>query len=202
MARILRRFSILRQEVDFTQHWSSSGCTLHPKIRRGLALLGELDHVDGRGCIALSAPPHRTAFCHNRPVMSFHCEHRSDAEHDQNPNDEAGIPKESVDHGCTPLLKTVYNCSNGNQSRQMERCHERHFDRFDPPSYGYPRSKYGPRKATNRWRKAARSSEAERARWVQVRRNGQGDKALGWRLHGVRAENDDYRRRYGSKAAV
>ena len=68
----------------------------------------------------------------------------------------------------------------------MERRHENHFDRFDPPSYGYPRSKYGPRKATDRWRKAARSSEAERARWVQVRWNGQGDKALGWRLHGVR----------------
>ena len=109
--------------------------------------------------------------------MGFHCEHRSDAEHDQNPDDKAGVPKESVDHGCDSSVETAYICANGKQSREMERRHENHFDRFDPPSYGYPRSKYGPRKATDRWRKAARSSEAERARWVQVRRNGQGDRA-------------------------
>jgi len=159
---------------------------VNPNIRRDLAVLGELDHLHGRGRIALSAPPHGTAFCHNRPVMSFHCQHRSDAEHDQNPDDKAGVPKESVDHGCDSSVETAYICANGKQSREMERRHENHFDRFDPPSYGYPRSKYGPRKATDRWRKAARSSEAERARWVQVRWNGQGDKALGWRLHGVR----------------
>jgi len=148
---------------------------VNPNIRRNLAVLGELDHLHGRGRIALSAPPH--IFCHNRPVISFHCEHRSDAEHDQNPDDKAGVPKESVDHGCDSSVETAYICANGKQSREMERRHENHFDRFDPPSYGYPRSKYGPRKATNRWRKAARSSEAERARWVQVRRNGQGDRA-------------------------
>ena len=108
---------------------------MHPKIRRDLALLGELDHVDGRGRIALSAPPH--IFCHNRPVISFHCEHRSDAEHDQNPDDKAGVPKESVDHGCDSSVETAYICANGKQSREMERRHENHFDRFDPPSYGY-----------------------------------------------------------------
>ena len=145
-------------------------------------LFREPDHLHGRGV----SPSQRrarelcdvgTAFCHNRPVMSFHCELRSDAEHDKNPDDEAGVPKESVDHGCDSSVETAYICANGKQSREMERRHENHFDRFDPPSYGYPRSKYGPRKATDRWRKAARSSEAERARWVQVRRNGQGDRA-------------------------
>ena len=80
--------------------------------------------------------------------MSFHCEHRSDAEHDQNPDDEAGVPKESIDHGCDSSVETAYICANGKRSREMERRHESHFDRFDPPSYSYPRSKYGPRKAT------------------------------------------------------
>jgi hypothetical protein len=93
------------------------------------------------------------------------------------------------------FVETAYNyCANGNHRREMERRHESHFDRFDPPSYSNPRSKYGPREATFGWREAHRSREAERARWLQVRRNGQGDKALGGRLHGVRAENDDHRR--------
>src|SRR5258708_7428811 len=73
---------------------------------------------DPQKAIALSAPPHGTAFCHNRPVMSFHCELRSDAEHDKNPDDEAGVPKESVDHGCDSSVETAYNCSNGHQSRE------------------------------------------------------------------------------------
>jgi hypothetical protein len=70
----------------------------------------------------------------------------------------------------------------------MERRHESHFNRFDPPSHGYPRSRCDTRKATDRWREAHRSSEAERARWLQARRDGEGDKALGGRMHGLRTE--------------
>ena len=121
--------------------------------------------------------------------MSFYCEHRSDTEHDQNPDDEAGVPKESVDHGCDSSVETAYIGANGKQSREMERRHESHFGRFDPPSYSYRRSKRGPRKATDRWREARRSSEAERSRWLQACWDSQGDKALGGRLHGVRAKN-------------
>ena len=101
----------------------------------------------------------------------------------------------------TPLLKQPIIARTATRVEKMERRHESHLDRFDPPSYSYPRSKYGPRKATDRWREARRSSEAERARLVQVRRNGQGDKALGWRLHGVRAKNHPACRR-GLEAAT
>jgi hypothetical protein len=52
-----------------------------------------------------------------------------------------------------------------------------------------PSLKYGPRKATDRWREARRSSEAERARWLQAGWDGQGNKALGGQLHVIRAKN-------------
>ena len=71
----------------------------------------------------------------------------------------------------------------------MERRHESHFVGFDLPSHGCPRARRVTGKATDRWREAARSSEAERARWLQIRRDGKGDQALGWRLHGVGAES-------------
>ena len=38
--------------------------------------------------------------------MSFHGERRSDAEHDQDPHDQASVPKESVDH--EPLLSSWF----------------------------------------------------------------------------------------------
>src|SRR5713101_4278563 len=108
--------------------------------------------------------------------MGVDNEGRHAAECDKNPRCKASVPKESVDHESDSSVETAYKCcANGKQSREMERCHESHFDRFDPPSYSYPRSKYGPRKATDRWREARRSSEAERARWLQARRDGQGD---------------------------
>jgi hypothetical protein len=82
------------------------------------------------------------------------------------------------------------NSRNHRLRREMERRHESHFvDRFDPPSRSYPCSRCDTREATDRWRKAARSSEAKCVRWLQVRRDGKGDQALGGRLHGVRAKN-------------
>jgi hypothetical protein len=39
---------------------------------------------------------------HDRPIVGFDYERRNHAEHDQDPTDQASIPKESVDHG--PLL--------------------------------------------------------------------------------------------------
>jgi predicted phage gp36 major capsid-like protein len=122
--------------------------------------------------------------------MSFHCEHRSDAENDQNPDDEAAVPKESVDHESDSSVETAYKyCANGNQSREMERRHESDFIGYVLRFHRCTRSRRGTGKATDRWREAARSSEAERARWLQVCRDGQGDQALGGRLHGVRAES-------------
>src|SRR5258708_38741305 len=49
-------------------------------------------------------------------------------------------------------------------------------------------------KTTDRWRKAARSGEAEGVSWLQARRNGQGDEALGGRMHVAGAKN-----RYASR---
>jgi hypothetical protein len=40
--------------------------------------------------------------------MSFHGERGSDAKDDQNPDNQAGVPKESVDHEATPLFETAY----------------------------------------------------------------------------------------------
>jgi len=49
-------------------------------------------------------------------------------------------------------------------------------------------------KTIDRWRKAARSGEAEGVSWLQARRNGQGDEALGGRMHVAGAKN-----RYASR---
>jgi len=122
--------------------------------------------------------------------MSFHCEHRHAGEYDQKPCDKAGVPKESVDHESDSSVETAYkNCANGNQSREMERRHESDFVGYVLRFHRCARSRRGTGKATDRCREATCASEAERARWLQVCRDGQGDQALGGRLHGVRAES-------------
>src|SRR5258708_30971824 len=79
----------------------------------------------------------------------------------------------------TPLLKQPIIARTATRVEKMELRHESHLDRFDPPSYSYPRSKYGPRKATDRWREARRSSAAEPARWLPALSAGQRAKAPG-----------------------
>jgi hypothetical protein len=56
--------------------------------------------------------------------------------------------------------------------------------RYIAHSRACARSRRNTGKATDRRREAARSGEAEGARWLQARRNGQGDEALGGRMHG------------------
>jgi hypothetical protein len=81
-------------------------------------------------------------------------------------------------------------------------CRESHFVRFDPLSSGCPRSRCGTGKAPRRWPEGHRSSEAECAGWLQARRDGQGDKVLGGRLHGVGAEEHDACRRPRSRCLI
>jgi hypothetical protein len=55
--------------------------------------------------------------------------------------------------------------------------------RYVAHSYDCARSRRNTSKATDRQREAVRSDEAEGARWLQARRNGQGNEALGGRMH-------------------
>jgi hypothetical protein len=41
----------------------------------------------------------------NRPIMRIGSDHRHAGEYDQDPRGKANVPKESVDHNATPLLK-------------------------------------------------------------------------------------------------
>jgi len=54
------------------------------------------------------------------------------------------------------------------------------------------RSRRNTGKATDPRREAARSDEAEGARWVQARRNGQGNEALGGRMYGDAGAKNRY----------
>jgi hypothetical protein len=122
--------------------------------------------------------------------MSVDNEGRHGAEYDKNPRRKASVPKESVDHGCDSSVETAYNCANSNQSREMERRHESRFIGYVLRFHRCTRSRRGTDKATDRRREAHSSSDAERVRRLQVRRDRKGDQALGGRLHGVRAENN------------
>ena len=67
--------------------------------------------------------------------------------------------------------------------------------RYVVPSHYCARSRPNTNNSTGRRGEAARPGEAEGARWVQARRNSQGNEALGGRMHGdVGAEN-----RYASR---
>jgi hypothetical protein len=61
-------------------------------------------------------------------------------------------------------------------------------------SHGYACSNRNTGKTTDSRREAARSGEAEGARWLQARRNGQGNEALGGRMYGTGVKN-----RYASR---
>jgi hypothetical protein len=63
-------------------------------------------------------------------------------------------------------------------------------------SHGCARSNRNTGETTDCRREAARSGEAEGARWLQARRNGQGNEALGGRMHGIGAKN-----RYATRRA-
>jgi len=66
-------------------------------------------------------------------------------------------------------------------------------------SHDCARSRRNASKATDRQREAVRSVEAEGARWLQARRNGQGNEALGGRMRGAAGANNRYAsRRVGS----
>jgi hypothetical protein len=54
------------------------------------------------------------------------------------------------------------------------------------------RSRRSTSKATDRQRKAVRSDEAEGARWLQARRNGQGNEALGGGMRGGAGAKNRY----------
>lgn len=55
--------------------------------------------------------------------------------------------------------------------------------RYVAHSYDCARSRRNTSKATDHQREAVRSDEVEGARWLQARRNGQRDEALGGRMH-------------------
>jgi hypothetical protein len=59
-------------------------------------------------------------------------------------------------------------------------------------SHDCARSRRNTSKATDRQREPVRSDEAEGARWLQARRNGQGNEALGGRMHGDAGPKNGY----------
>jgi hypothetical protein len=73
---------------------------------------------------------------------------------------------------------------------------QRHEDgallRYVAHSHDYARSRRTTSKATDRQREAVRSDDAEGARWLQARRNGQGNEALGRRMHGDAGAKNRY----------
>ena len=64
--------------------------------------------------------------------------------------------------------------------------------RYVAHSLDCARSRRNTNKATDRRREVNRSNEAEGARWLQARRNGQGNEALGRRMHGDAGAKNRY----------
>jgi hypothetical protein len=64
-------------------------------------------------------------------------------------------------------------------------------------SFDCARARHSASKATDRQREAVRSDEAEGARWLQARRNGQRDEALGGRMHSRAGAKNRYASRRG-----
>jgi hypothetical protein len=64
--------------------------------------------------------------------------------------------------------------------------------RYVAHSHDCARSRRNTNKATDRQREAVRSDEAESARWLQAHRNGQGNEALGGRMHGDAGAKNRY----------
>lgn len=64
--------------------------------------------------------------------------------------------------------------------------------RYVAHSHDCARSRRNNCKAADRQREAVRSDEAEGARWLQARRNDQGNEALGGRMHGDTGAKNRY----------
>ena len=64
--------------------------------------------------------------------------------------------------------------------------------RYVAHSHDCARSRRNNCKAADRQREAVRSDEAESARWLQARRNGQGNEALGGRMYGDAGAKNRY----------